>query len=168
MSKTFVVISLFVILISACTRPVATSIPLVEEVQSAPSVPSSTPTSLLDTNISTSTPAADVSVPTAAPIIVTATTEPTCSGAPRVQIGQEVTVVVEDWDKLKLRSEPRISPDTVVMELDQLTQLEILEGPVCVSDAETQISYWFWKVTVLPTAEIGWIAEGEYPRYFIK
>ena len=159
MSKTLVVISLLVILISACTRPVATSIPLVEEVQSTQPAPSSTPTALLDTV---------VSAPTETPAVVTATAEPTCPGAPRVQIGQQVTVLVEDSDKLKLRSEPIILPDTVMMELPQFTELKILEGPVCVSDAETQISYWFWKVTVLPTAEIGWIAEGEYPRYFIK
>lgn len=159
MPKKFIVFSLLIILLSACNRSASTPAPSVEEVQSAPSVPSSTPTPLFATA---------TFVPTETPVIAIATAEPVCSEPARVQIGQEVTVVVEDWDKLKLRSEPVISPDTVIMELPQLTQLQIIDGPVCVADPQTQITYWFWQVTVIPSAEVGWIAEGEYPRYFIR
>jgi len=88
--------------------------------------------------------------------------------APRVAIGQEVTVVVDDTDKLKLRATPEISPDTVVSVLDKLTHLKILEGPVCVSSTDPEVSYWFWKVEVQPNGEIGWVAEGDSSNYFIE
>lgn len=159
MFKNITILSLLLILLSACTRSVSTPVPTVEQDQSVVSVPSSTPTPLFATA---------TFVPTETPVIAIATVAPVCSEPARVQIGQEVTVVVEDWDKLKLRSEPVISPDTVIMELPQLTQLQIIDGPVCVADPQTQITYWFWQVTVIPSAEVGWIAEGEYPRYFIR
>jgi hypothetical protein len=84
-----------------------------------------------------------------------------------VKIGQQVTVTVEDWDKLKLRSTPRISSDTVLLELEQYTQLRILDGPVCVSSPDTDDSFVFWKVAMIPGGEIGWVAEGDYSHYFI-
>jgi hypothetical protein len=100
------------------------------------------------------------------PIVVT---EETCTGAPKqhVTTGQTVKVTVENFDKLKLRSEPRISSNTVIMELNKNTKLVILDGPVCVR-AEANTSYWFWKVKVVPTNEQGWIAEGDFSHYFIE
>jgi len=125
-----------------------------------------------------------IPVATATPVIVMATEQeplPTvpfaeittpivCPGAPapHIVVGQQVTVVVEDFDKLKLRSAPEISPDTEKMELDKFTQLKILEGPECVSDAETGTSYWFWKVGVPPGTDIGWVAEGDSLHYFVE
>jgi hypothetical protein len=106
---------------------------------------------------------------TPTPLVVTATPELACPAPePHVEIGQQVTVTVEDWDKLKLRSTPRISSDTVVLELDQYTQLRILDGPMCVSSSETEVSYVFWKVVVIPGGEIGWVAEGDNSHYFIE
>ncbi len=98
------------------------------------------------------------------------TSDSNCPGAPvpHVAIGQEVTVVVNDTDKLKLRKTPEISPNAEVRVLDKLTHLKILEGPVCVSSTDSKVSYWFWKVQVLPNGEIGWVAEGDSSNYFIE
>lgn len=92
-----------------------------------------------------------------------------CPGAPmpQVVIGQTVMVVAEDFDKLKLRSEPRIAPDTELKELDKFTNLLIVNGPVCVT-GEANTAYWFWEVQVLPGNEKGWIAEGNLSEYFVK
>ena len=61
-----------------------------------------------------------------------------------------------------------ISPDTVVMELDKFTKLNILDGPVCAYSEETSIYYWLWKVKVFPGGQIGWVAEGDFFSYFIE
>ena len=158
MSKRFIAMSLLIILISACTRQVATPTPLAGTVQPV----FSTVESILTV--------------TATPRIIEATEQPLpttgveCLGAPasHVTIGQEVTVVVDDTDKLKLRETPEISPDTEVAVLDKLTFLKILEGPVCVSSTDPEVSYWFWKVEVISTGEIGWVAEGDSSNYFIE
>jgi hypothetical protein len=70
-------------------------------------------------------------------------------------------------DKLKLRSKPKISPDTVIRELDQFTKLKIVGGTICVTSAETGMSYWLWKVKVISSGETGWVAEGDGQNYFI-
>lgn len=157
MSKRFIAVSLLIILISACTRQVATPAPLVGT-QPVFSTVEFTPTV------------------TATPLIIGETQQPVpttgddCPGAPalHVAIGQEVTVVVDDTDKLKLRETPEISPDMEVTVLDKLTFLKILEGPVCVSSTDPEVSYWFWKVEVISTGEIGWVAEGDSSNYFIE
>ena len=158
MSKRFIAFSLLIILISACTRQVAAPTPLVGTVQPVFSTVESIPTA------------------TAPPLVFGGTEQPLpttgldCPGAPafHVAIGQQVTVVVEDFDNLKLREIPEISPDTEVMDLSRSTQLKILEGPVCVSSTDPEVSYWFWKVEVLPNGEIGWVAEGDSLNYFIE
>ncbi len=151
MSKKFIAVLLLVFLATACNVQVITPTSPAEEDHGAQPAASITATPLFNT----------ISAKTATPSIVTATAEPFCHVAPHVKIGQQVTVLVEDWDKLKLRSEPEISPDTVLMELDQYAQLKILEGPVCVYSAETGDSYWFWKVTVVYGEGTGWVAEGD-------
>ena len=158
MSKRFIAVSLLIILISACTRQVATPTPLAGTVQPVFSTMESIPTV------------------TATPLIIGATEQPVpatgvdCPGAPalHVTIGQQVTVIVDDTDKLKLRETPEISPDTEVRGLDKFTQLEILDGPVCASSTDPEVSYWFWKVEVISTGEIGWVAEGDSSNYFIE
>jgi PBP1b-binding outer membrane lipoprotein LpoB len=159
MSKSFITVSLLIILASACSRPLAATTPSAE-IQFAQPMATATPTALFNTidAVSTHTPS-----------VVTATAASSCSApAPHVQIGQKVTVTVENWDKLKLRSKPEISSDTMILDLEQYSRLEILEGPECVSSAEAGDSYWFWKVKVLPSGEIGWVAEGDASHYYIE
>jgi hypothetical protein len=98
----------------------------------------------------------------------TSTTPSACRG-PHASfgVGLEVTVITGDSDKLKLRSEPEISPDAVLQELDQFTKLQIVGGPVCVTSAETGISYWLWKVKVISNRKIGWVAEGDAYNQFL-
>lgn len=97
----------------------------------------------------------------------TATTPLACTN-PRAPIaaGAEVTVTTDNSDKLKLRSEPEISPETVIQELDQFTRLEIVGGPTCIQ-AENGIAYWLWKVKVLPNGRTGWVAQGDGRNEFI-
>lgn len=82
--------------------------------------------------------------------------------------GLKVIVIAGNSDKLKLRSEPKISPDTVIRELDQFTSLQIVGGPMCVTAVETGISYWLWKVKVISNGKTGWVAEGDGSNYFIE
>jgi hypothetical protein len=160
MSKRFLALSLLVLLISACSRPYVTTTPSAEEIQFAKPLGTATPTALF--NITNT-------VPTQTPSIVTATAEWSCPApASHVQIGQKVTVQVENWDKLKLRSKPEISSETELLELKQYSQLEILDGPECAFSAETSAAYWFWKVKVLSSGEIGWVAEGDSSHYYIE
>lgn len=163
MAKRFIAAFSLVVLISACNGQVSTPAPAGEETLSVLSyTQESAP-------IATSTP--NIVMATEGPVSPTLTNiDPTCPGAPapHVVVGQQVTVVVEDFDKLKLRSAPEISPDTEKMELDKFTQLKILEGPVCASDSETETSYWFWKVGMPPGTDIGWVAEGDSLHYFIE
>ena len=158
MSKSLIVISLLLVLTSACNQSYDSVEPSTEQVQFAQPMATLTPTSLLNMVNS---------VPTQTPSIVTPTAELSCAApAPHVKAGQQVTVTVEDWDKLKLRSEPALSLDTIVMELNQYTQLRILDGPVCVSSTDS--AFLFWKVAVIPSGEIGWVAEGDSLHYFIE
>ncbi len=161
MSKSFVAILLLIVLTSACNQPVNVTTQPVEEIQFAQPMASATPTALF-------------LIPTETPLVVTATLAVASSGVscaapvPRVAIGDKVLVRVEDWDKLKLRSDPSVSPNNIVMDLDQYSQLKILDGPVCVRSAETGYSYYFWKAVVIPSGETGWIAEGDTTHYFIE
>jgi antitoxin component of MazEF toxin-antitoxin module len=162
MSKRFIAVLLSVILLSACSFQSVTITPPAPEVQNIQPTP---------LNLQESIPTA-----TATPLTVAATQQPlptlalTCPGvpAPLVKIGQQVTVLVDNSDKLKLRSEPRISADTVIRELDQSTQLSITQGPVCVHSDESGTSYWFWQVNVLSSGETGWVAEGDSLHYFME
>ena len=77
-------------------------------------------------------------------------------------------MIAGNADKLKLRSEPKLSPDTVIRELDPFTKLQIVGGPKCVTSAETGISYWLWKVKVISGGKIGWVAEGDGQNYFLE
>lgn len=158
MSKPLIAISLLTLLISACNQPISVTILLTATFQSTQSIASPTSTPFLNMTNSN---------PTGTPVIVTATVEPFCSVAPHVKVGQQVTVLVEDWDKLKLRSGPEISSGNVVIELNQFSQLKILDGPVCVYSPETGTSHWFWKVTVISSGEVGWVAEGDDSHYYI-
>jgi hypothetical protein len=168
MSKRFTTVSLLIILISACTRQVT---PPAEAVQSTQFVPLNTVES---TTPAGPTPfiteaAVQPAVPTLA-FIDTATVESICPGAPapHIAFGQLVSVVSDNIDKLKLRSEPRISPDTILRDLDTFTELKVLGGLVCVQSPEAATSYWFWMVEVTSTGEVGWIAEGDSSNYFIE
>ena len=159
MSKRLIAISLFVFLTTACVQQYATPV-AATQIQFAQPLATTTATALFNPG---------ESVPTSTPPIVTATAAVSCSApAPHVKTGQQVTVMVEDFDKLKLRSEPEISPDNVTLELELYTQLRILDGPVCVLDADTEIQYLFWKVAVIPSGEIGWVAEGDATHYFFQ
>ena len=156
MSKRILALSLLLLLTTACNRAYATPVPPVEGIQFTQPMATATPTALFN------------AAPTQTPSIVTATAQAACfnAPAPHVKAEQQVTVTVEDWDKLKLRSDPRVSSDNVVLELNQYTQLRILDGPVCFSNVEA--AYLFWKVAVIPSGEIGWVAEGDLTHYFIQ
>jgi len=178
MSKRFFPISLLIILISACTYHGHAFTPPLEKVQSTQPVPSSTEESesTLPTTASPDLAATENALPRltfSATIIAVDTATAVfsaCPGAPGpyAAIGNQVTVVAEDVDKLKLRSEPKISPDTLIRELTRFTQLKIVGGPLCVQSAETGTSYWFWQVYVPLSKEIGWIAEGDVQHPFIS
>lgn len=166
MAIRFVAVFILVFLISACSGQASVPAPAEEDVQPLLSytqeAPAATSTPLIV--MATDGPA----LPTAASFEIT--TPVVCPGAPRPQVvvEQQVTVVVENFDKLKLRSAPEISPDTEILELDKFTQLKILEGPECVFDGETGTYYWFWKVGMLTGTDIGWVAEGDSLHYFIE
>jgi hypothetical protein len=156
MSKKFAAVLLLLVLTSACTQPISvTTLPSITPIANTiDPTPSATPTPLFVT---------------ATENLLVADTEPACAApAPRVAIGDEVLVTVEDWDKLKVRSEAVVSPDNILLELEQYSQLKVLEGPICVYSAETDFSYWFWKVVVIPSGEVGWVAEGDYTHYFFQ
>lgn len=160
MSKSFLAVFLPIILISACSQPISvTTLPTATSRFAQP-MPSATATALFDT--------ANPDPQTATPLVVTPTGSLCAAPVPRVAIGDKVLVRVEDWDKLKLRSKPEVSSGSIVMELDQYSQLKILDGPLCVYSAETGYSYFFWKVVVIPSGETGWVAEGDYTHYFLE
>lgn len=164
MLKRLLIVSLLTVLISACTSQIATPATKTEDVQ--PIVSNTLPSILTAASTSTALVTSNQSTPTLA---MTDTAISACPGAPapHVTVGQQVTVASADLDKLKLRSEPKISPDTVLMELDTSTRLNIVGGFVCVHSDETGTSYWFWKVEVLPLGVTGWVAEGDAQHYFI-
>lgn len=161
MSKSFLAVFLLIILTSACSQPVNVTTLPAEGNQFAQPMPSATATALFDTIDPN-----PLETPT--PLVVTPTGSLCAAPVPRIAIGDKVLVRVEDWDKLKLRSKPEVSSDTALMELDQYSQLKILDGPLCVYSAETGYSYYFWKVVVIPSGETGWVAEGDYTHYFLE
>lgn len=182
MSKHFSLISLLILLLSACTQQSAavTPSPEASHAQPAPSkVVESTPdviaawTSAASTQDAVSTGLAgtkDAKVRPTFTVTDTAVASATaafslCPGAPGpyVSVGKQVTVVSEDVDKLKLRSTPEISPDNVLRELNRFTRMTVVGGPVCVHSGEA--SYWFWQVQV--ERETGWVAEGDVQHAFI-
>jgi len=159
MSKHIIALALLVLFTTACNRTYGTPAVPAEEIQFTQPMGTTTPTALLNTINS---------IPTQTPPIVTATAAVACSNAPapHIRAEQQVTVTVEDWDKLKLRSDPSVSSDNVVLEMNQYTQLRILDGPICFSSVDA--AYLFWKVAVIPSGEIGWVAEGDSAHYFIE
>ena len=160
MSKSFITALLLLILVTSCSRPYGTPAPSADATPFTQPMATDTPTALFNANNP---------IPTQTPSVVTATANGICPApAPHIQVGQTVTVQVENWDKLKLRSEPEISSDTEVQELEQYSRLEVLDGPECVLSAETGNAYWFWKVKVLPGGEVGWVAEGDSSHYYIE
>ena len=161
MPKRLLVVSILVLLVSACSSQFTVLTPQAEEVQNTQPVPSNSEPIPTATATSPYISALEIPVPTI---------DFTCPGAPppRVHFNQQVTVIAETFDKLKLRSEPQISPNTVKMELDKFTQLRITGGTNCVYSDETQTSYWFYWVEVIPTGEFGWVAEGDSSHYFIE
>lgn len=159
MSKRFFVIFLSVILLSACSFQSVTLTPPPQQVSPTPlSVQESVPTA-------TATPL--VLLPTYA--LPTSTAVSICPEAPvaHIMIGQQVTVMVEDFDKLKLRGTPDLSSDNAVKELPMFTQLKVLNGPVCVPSTDGQGQYLFWEVQVVSSGETGWVAEGDSLHYFV-
>ncbi|MEP6896207.1 MAG: hypothetical protein ABI986_11425 [Chloroflexota bacterium] len=168
MSKRIIAVSLLIIMISACTREITTPTP---SAQAVPPVISNTQgvTPQAGTTPLATEAATQQSVPTSASA-ATAISDSVCPGAaaPHVAFGQLVTVVSDNTDKLKLRSEPKISADTVIRDLDTSTQLKILGGLVCVQAPDATTSYWFWMVQVVSTGETGWVAEGDSTHYFIE
>ncbi len=161
MSKSFLVFFLLVILLSACSRPF--------NVTTLPVAPSVTPIANTINASPTVSPTPLIVLPTAVAASPIPGTQSSCAApVPRVAIGDKVLVRVEDWDKLKLRSTAEVSSSNVLMDLDQYAQLKILDGPICVYSADTGYSYYFWKVVVIPSGEIGWVAEGDYTHYFIE
>lgn len=176
MSKQFILISLLIILTSACAYQATSITPSPEEVQNTQPAPSNTveaqsTLSIITawTDLAATKDAIPRPIYTATPTALDTATAAfsICPGAPGpyAAIGNQVTVVAEDVDKLKLRSEPTLSSDTLVRELNRFTQLQIVGGPVCVR--ETGVSYWFWQVEVLPGREIGWVAEGDTQHSFL-
>jgi hypothetical protein len=163
MSKRFLFACLLIILISACTNQVITPAPATERIQPVASYTLEAISIVTATHTATRQPLPNLT------LVNTATTSSVCPGAlaPQVAVGQQVTVVAEDYDKLKLRSKPELSSDAVIMELDKSTRLNVIGGFVCVQSDETGTSYWFWQVEVIPSGEIGWVAEGDSLRYFI-
>ena len=168
MSKRFITFFLLIMLISACTREVT---PPAEVAQSTQFVPLNT---IESTPPTSTTPSITESVeqPSGATpeFIDTAMVASICPGAPapHIAFGQLVMVVSDNVDKLKLRSEPRISPDTILRDLDTSTELKVLGGLVCVQAPDSETSYWFWMVEVTTTGEVGWVAEGDSANYFIE
>jgi hypothetical protein len=182
MSKQIIAVLLLLILTSACNQPInVNTLPSLTPIANTiDPTPSETPTPLIVTGTgqvqSTATlavvPTVAFKTPTVAFGTPTFVALPTVSAAcpapvPHVKVDQQVSVTVEDWDKLKLRSQAALSSDTILMELPQYTQLRILDGPVCVLSPETNSAYLFWKVAVIPGGEIGWVAEGDIWHYFI-
>jgi hypothetical protein len=179
MSKQLILISWLIILISACTYQATSVTPSREEVQNTQPAPSNSVEA--QSTLSIITAWTDLAATKDAIPRPTYTATPTaldtatavfsiCPGAPGpyAAIGNQVTVVAEDVDKLKLRSKPTLSSETVVKELNRFTQLQIVGGPMCVTSAETGISYWLWKVKVQSSGKIGWVAEGDRQNYFIE
>ncbi|MBK9924265.1 MAG: hypothetical protein IPP66_03145 [Anaerolineales bacterium] len=164
MSKRFALILLLMVLTTACSSQVTVLTPQAEEVQSTLPVPLNT---METAPTATATPLTLTATEQALPI---PTLDLICLGAPppHIGVGQEVQVMVEDSDKLKLRSERRTSSDAVKMELAQFTMLKVLEGPYCVHSDEAGTSFWFWSVKVIPSGETGWVAEGDLSHYYIE
>jgi hypothetical protein len=174
MSKRCILISLLILLISACAPQV--TVPQTPEAgQSLQPAPSNTvkPESTLDVIAAWTSMAGtkDAMVRPTGTASATAVDTATaafslCPGAPGpyVAVGRQVTVVAENVDKLKLRSAPALSADSL-QELDRFTQLTVVGGPVCVQEAGA--SYWFWQVEVHPGGEVGWVAEGDVTHSFI-
>ena len=170
MSKRFFPVSLLIILISACTYQGNTVTPQLEKAQRTQPAPSNTVEWESTPPTITASPATtDKAMPRPTVIDTATAVYSICPGAPGpfVSLGNQVTVVSEDVDKLKLRSEPKISPETVISELERFTQLKIVDGPLCIQSAETGTSYWFWQVYIPLSKEIGWIAEGDVQHPFI-
>jgi len=158
MSKRIIYIALLILLLSACTYQVITPISPTEQVRSTQVVPSNT------VEYIPTVPAPSATLGPLPTLDLDCTDAPT----PHVEIGEQVTVTADNTDKLKLRSEPQASPNTVKMDLDIFPQLKILRGPICNYSSGTVTTYWFWKVSVIPSGEIGWVAEGDSQHYFIE
>lgn len=144
-------------ILTSTQAPTATN-----RITSAPPTPlPSTRTAIPFTN--TNTPA----IPPTPTIISTSTT---CRGAPstRVAINDLVRVVTTDNDRLVLRAVPEIDKDNELQRLNKGTELKIFNGPVCVKDPATSISYWFWYVRIKSTNIFGWVAEGDRSLYYLK
>lgn len=96
----------------------------------------------------------------------------TCPTAPETQLEVGDLARVTDGDPpVRLRQEPIVADELILTVLIEGTELEILEGPECVLNPNTQTNFVFWRVFV-PSKEMpfneGWVAEGDSAGYFIE
>lgn len=88
---------------------------------------------------------------------------PACPGTPpiRLEAGTSACVAAIHPNSLRLRSQPGIHQDNVLLRLDPGTRTLIMEGPVCVDGFN-----WFRILT--GEGLEGWAAEGSENNYFLE
>jgi hypothetical protein len=93
-----------------------------------------------------------------------------CVNAPkmRVKVGDSARVAASQGPALRLRRDPAIANDNILKLLSKGTILEIIDGPLCVTDPNSGDEFVFWKVSIPGNPLQGWVAEGDAQNYYIE
>ncbi len=93
-----------------------------------------------------------------------------CPNAPpvRVQVGDRARVTFTDGLALRVRSEPEVTGNNVVVQIPEGTEFEIIGGPVCAPIPETGSSFVFWMISINQGGTTGWVAEGDSVNYYVE
>ncbi len=107
-----------------------------------------------------------------APILETVTpTTPArsaqCPASPpqRVDVGMQARVTITDGTPLRVRTEPVVTNNNILIQLPEGTPFEIIGGPSCWESSTNNFTFWQIRMT---DGQIGWVAEGTPAGYFIE
>lgn len=142
--------------------PTWTLLPALTQAPPTAEPPSPEPSATPEVATSTLEPAATVATPTVEPFV--------CPNAPtpRLEVGEVVRVTFTDGLPLRVRETPVVNNTNIITQIQEGTQMTVIDGPRCAPIPDTGSSFVFWKIEVTATGLTGWVAEGDSSAYYIE
>ena len=74
-------------------------------------------------------------------------------------------VTITNGTPLRVRREPVVDPNNILLQLEEGTPFDIIGGPSCWADGGNNFT--FWQI-LMADNKTGWVAEGTASGYFIE
>jgi hypothetical protein len=90
-----------------------------------------------------------------------------CPQAPKTRLAVGDRAKITSGELSRLRTKPESGGNVIVM-IAPMTEIEIVEGPICYPRPSRNDAYVYWKVRVTSKSLEGWLAEGDFEHYYIE